>query len=92
LHAYCLQERVNEHFDALQVIVKKLTVVLISDNILRLLRDPKPLVVGIAWVVECVEQRKRVDETKFLVDVEDMHFGTGTSKVYLPTHIPFAVY
>ena len=46
-----------------------------------MLRDPKPLVVGIAWVVECVEQRKRVDETKFLVDVEDMHYGTGTSKV-----------
>jgi hypothetical protein len=50
-----------------------------------MLRDPKPLVVGIAWVVECVEQRKRVDETKFLVDVEDMQYGTGTSKVYLPT-------
>ncbi|KAF8806490.1 hypothetical protein BYT27DRAFT_7191045 [Phlegmacium glaucopus] len=46
----------------------------------RMLRDPKPLVVGIAWVVECVEQRKRVDETKFLVDVEDMQYGTGTSK------------
>lgn len=46
-----------------------------------MLRDPKPLVVGIAWVVQCVEQCKRVDETKFLVDVEDMHYGTGTSKV-----------
>lgn len=46
-----------------------------------MLRDPKPLVVGIAWVVECVEQRKRVDETKFLVDIEDLHYGTGTSKV-----------
>lgn len=45
-----------------------------------MLRDPKPLVVGIAWVVECVEQRKRIDETKFLVDVEDMNYGTGTSK------------
>ena len=59
-------------------------IVLISDNILRMLRDPKPLVVGIAWVVECVEQRKKVDETKFLVDVEDMRYGTGTSKVYFP--------
>ena len=49
-----------------------------------MLRDPKPLVVGIAWVVECVEQRKRVDETKFLVDVEDMQYGTGSSKVHLP--------
>lgn len=58
---------------------------------LRMLRDPKPLVVGIAWVVECVEQRRRVDETKFLVDVEDMHYGTGTSKVYLTT-ISFAMF
>ncbi|KAF8161241.1 hypothetical protein B0H34DRAFT_372141 [Crassisporium funariophilum] len=39
----------------------------------RLLRDPKPLVVGIAWVVECVEQRKRVDESDFLVDLEGMN-------------------
>ena len=53
-----------------------------------MLRDPKPLVVGIAWVVECVEQRKRVDETKFLVDVEDMQYGTGTSKV-ITIHFPF---
>ena len=57
-----------------------------------MLRDPKPLVVGIAWVVECVEQRKRVEETKFLVDVEDMYYSTGASKVCPPTHIPFAVY
>ncbi|TFK44858.1 hypothetical protein BDQ12DRAFT_39073 [Crucibulum laeve] len=41
----------------------------------RLLRDPKPLVVGIAWVVECVEQRKRVDESKFLVDIEDINIA-----------------
>ena len=54
-----------------------------------MLRDPKPLVVGIAWVVECVEQRKRVNETKFLVDVEDMQYGTGASKVYLLTQISF---
>lgn len=83
LHTYCVQERVNEYFDALQVIVEILSIVLIADNILRMLRDPKPLVVGIAWVVECVEQRKRVDESKFLVDVEDMHYGTGTGKVYI---------
>ena len=28
--------------------------------------------VGIAWVVECVEQRKQVDESKFLVDLSDI--------------------
>ncbi|KAL4245029.1 hypothetical protein ABKN59_002867 [Abortiporus biennis] len=36
----------------------------------RLLHEPRPKVVGIAWVVECVEQRSHVDETKFLVDLE----------------------
>ena len=30
LHSYCVQERVNEHFDALQVIVKKLIIVLLN--------------------------------------------------------------
>ncbi|KAF8070783.1 hypothetical protein FPV67DRAFT_1412813 [Lyophyllum atratum] len=48
-------------------------------NRYRLLRDPKPLVVGIAWVVECVEQRKQVDETKFLIDLEGMNVS-GTNK------------
>ncbi|KAG5653515.1 hypothetical protein H0H81_012588 [Sphagnurus paluster] len=49
-------------------------------NRYRLLRDPKPLVVGIAWVVECVEQRKRVDETKFLIDLDGVNVS-GTNKV-----------
>lgn len=38
----------------------------------RLLRDPKPSVVGIAWVVECVEQRCRVEEAPFLIDINEM--------------------
>lgn len=52
----------------------------------RLLRDPKPLVVGISWVVECVEQRKQVDETKFLVDLDGMNVA-GTNKVRLNVSI-----
>ncbi|KZT23577.1 hypothetical protein NEOLEDRAFT_1069361 [Neolentinus lepideus HHB14362 ss-1] len=36
----------------------------------RLLNDPKPHVVGIAWVVECVEQRAKADETRFGVDMD----------------------
>ncbi|KAI0364135.1 hypothetical protein BV20DRAFT_956854 [Pilatotrama ljubarskyi] len=46
----------------------------------RLLKDPKPLVVGIAWVVECAEQRARVDETRFLVNLE-MANVAGINKV-----------
>lgn len=46
----------------------------------RSLRDPKPLVVGIAWVVECVEQRRRVDEAKFIVNLDGVNVA-GTNKV-----------
>ncbi|KAF8956814.1 BRCT domain-containing protein, partial [Flammula alnicola] len=46
----------------------------------RLLRDPKPFVVGIAWVVDCIEQQKLVDETDFLVDLEHTHVA-GNHKV-----------
>lgn len=55
----------------------------------RLLNDPKPLVVGIAWVVECVEQRSRVDEAKFKVDLEMVNVA-GTNKKrrsMLPRHM-----
>ncbi|OCH92020.1 hypothetical protein OBBRIDRAFT_727636 [Obba rivulosa] len=45
----------------------------------RLLHDPRPLVVGIAWVVECVEQRTRVDETKFLITLDGVNVA-GTNK------------
>ena len=46
----------------------------------RLLRDPKPLVVGIGWVVECIEQRKQVDEKDFLIDLTRTNVA-GTHKV-----------
>lgn len=35
---------------------------------------------GIAWVVECVEQKKHVDEAKFLVDLDGVNVS-GTTKV-----------
>jgi hypothetical protein len=47
----------------------------------RLLNEPRAEVVGIAWVVECVEQRMRVDEARFRVDLEHMNVA-GTHKVY----------
>lgn len=46
----------------------------------RLHEDPKPLVVGIAWVVECVEKRTRVDESKFLINLDLVNVA-GTTKV-----------
>ncbi|KAG6810676.1 hypothetical protein H0H92_010762 [Tricholoma furcatifolium] len=49
-------------------------------NRYRLLRDPKPHVVGIAWVVDCVEQRSQVDETKFIVDLDGINFSGTTNK------------
>lgn len=46
----------------------------------RLLQDPKPHVVGIAWVVECVEKMQRVDESKFAIDLENVNVA-GVNKV-----------
>jgi len=42
-----------------------------------LLSDPKPKVVGLTWVVECIEKRKHIDEEKFLIDLEDFKFATA---------------
>jgi hypothetical protein len=51
-------------------------------SLFRLLQDPKPLVVGIGWVVECVEQRACVDEARFSIDLDGMNVA-GTNKVWL---------
>ena len=51
-----------------------------SSEEFRLLKEPKPLVVGIAWVVECAEQRTRVDEAKFVVNL-DLANVAGVNKV-----------
>jgi len=51
------------------------------------LLDSKPHVVGIAWVVECVEQRARMDEEKYKVDVEFINVAGGnkvTCLMFLP--------
>ncbi|TFY50618.1 hypothetical protein EVG20_g11419, partial [Dentipellis fragilis] len=55
----------------------------------RSMPDPKPFVVGIAWVVECVEQRKRVDEDRFLVDLEFVNVAGGNKRrrSMLPKHM-----
>jgi hypothetical protein len=42
--------------------------------------EPRPKVVGIAWVVECVEQKTLVDEAKFSVNLEGMNI-VGLNKV-----------
>ncbi|KAI0686525.1 hypothetical protein C8Q76DRAFT_636225 [Earliella scabrosa] len=52
-------------------------------NRYRLLGDHKPFVVGIRWVVECVEQRKRVDESGFKVNLELANVA-GVNKVRNP--------
>ncbi|KAG1716204.1 hypothetical protein ID866_944 [Astraeus odoratus] len=54
-----------------------------------LLDDPKPHVVGIAWVVECVEQRAKLDEQKYKVDVDviDVVGGNKRRRSMLPRHL-----
>lgn len=39
--------------------------------------DPKPVVVGIAWVVECVEKRAMVNEERFEIDVDSINVAGG---------------
>ncbi|KAG8221331.1 hypothetical protein J3R82DRAFT_1499 [Butyriboletus roseoflavus] len=55
----------------------------------RMLNDPKPVVVGIAWVVECAEKRARVDEERFKVDVDVINVASGNNKrrrIMFPKH------
>ncbi|KAG8808105.1 hypothetical protein FRC17_004126 [Serendipita sp. 399] len=37
----------------------------------RTITDPKPPVVGIGWVVECVEKREKVDPSRYLISLEE---------------------
>ncbi|KAI0301573.1 hypothetical protein B0F90DRAFT_1628634 [Multifurca ochricompacta] len=54
----------------------------------RLMREPKPLVVGISWVVECAEQCRRVEEDDFLVDLESLNVaGNKRRRSMLPKRI-----
>ncbi|TFK51130.1 hypothetical protein OE88DRAFT_226054 [Heliocybe sulcata] len=61
----------------------------------RLLNDPKPHVVGIAWVVECVEQRAKAEESKFGVDMEDAGIAGAAKRrrpSMLPKHMPISMH
>lgn len=42
--------------------------------------EHKPEVVGVAWVVECAEQRTKVDEEKFRVDLSLVHIPNFASR------------
>ncbi|KAH0829200.1 hypothetical protein J3R83DRAFT_2760 [Lanmaoa asiatica] len=56
----------------------------------RMLNDPKPAVVGIAWVVECAEKRAKVDEERFKIDVDTINVAGGNNKrrrTMLPKHL-----
>jgi len=55
----------------------------------RLMREPKPFVVGISWVVECAEQCRRVGEENFLVDLEGLNVAGNNKRrrSMLPKHI-----
>ncbi len=37
----------------------------------RALAEPKPAVVGIGWVVQCVEKREKADVTRYLISLEE---------------------
>ena len=49
------------------------------------------MVVGITWVVESVEQRKKVDEKDYLIDLDEVSLLTNPNKVSeIPVFLPFA--
>jgi hypothetical protein len=37
----------------------------------RTLAEPKPAVVGIGWVVECVEKRQKAETTRYAISLEE---------------------
>ena len=91
LHAYRIQEWSPEYIDTVSVSSNS------SRSAPRLhssrrpncccsMLNPKPVVVGIAWVVECVEKRAKVDEERFKIDVEVINVAGGNNKV-LPSHL-----
>ncbi|KAF8582758.1 hypothetical protein K439DRAFT_1350517 [Ramaria rubella] len=43
----------------------------------KLLPEPRPLPVSIGWVVECVEKRAHVEETRFLVNLDEIGIAGG---------------
>ncbi|KAJ7795943.1 hypothetical protein B0H14DRAFT_2620407 [Mycena olivaceomarginata] len=45
--------------------------VALGPNALRALPDPKPLVVGMEWVVQCAEKRTHENETRYLIEVDE---------------------
>jgi hypothetical protein len=80
MYSYCFQKRLDEYPNTLSVRSAVLSVTSSDGKFCRLSNDPKPKVVGIAWVVECVEQRQKVDELKFKVELEGMNVA-GVNKV-----------
>jgi len=50
------------------------------------MREPKPHVVGISWVVECTEQRRRVEEDNFIVDLEGLNIAGNNKVSYVFSH------
>ncbi|KAJ7496976.1 hypothetical protein FB451DRAFT_1017825 [Mycena latifolia] len=51
----------------------------------KALADPKPLVVGMEWVVQSAEKRNHEDETPYLIDMDDMNTtATKRRKSMLP--------
>lgn len=51
------------------------------------MNDPKPHVVGMAWVVACAEAQARVDEAEYLIDLTEVNVA-GTNKAVRPSYFP----
>lgn len=81
LYAYCIQEWVREDGVEVEVCAVTFHKITLSERCIRCLDEPRPKVVGIGWVVECVEQREHVDETRFSVNLEEVANAGSSGKV-----------
>lgn len=73
MYPHCLQEWLIKHIYPISV--SQFTLNDEGHSIYNLnsaLHEPKPEVVGIAWVVQCVEQRERVEGSRFKVELESI--------------------
>jgi hypothetical protein len=70
LYAYSVQKWPDEHIVTISVSIFCVGGLVFSRRFIRLLNEPRPIVVGIAWVVECVEQRTLLKEERFKIDLD----------------------
>ena len=85
MHSCRLQEWITKYTDKIPVRRTSDFVFDESHTLCSLLEEPRPHVVGIGWVVECVEKREKIDELKHKIELDEENVA-GSSKVKFPSY------